>query len=540
MPLLSHKSFIFFCISLLILLLTLPSSLFAAKRTLSISGLRIYSEEALFNNLKLNRYESGKLSVRDVVDAIEGFYEDQGYTLVMTYVIERTETSLSLFVDEGRLGKIIFYDIGGVELVRMKKDFELKDKIFNIHSLEKNLEIFKKKYEVLSLTYKLKPDEDFDKSRFQLDRELNIPILGKQELPFINSIWHRFNLVIYISTTGKFYRFKQKYGLTIKLKIHGVKGFIPSMGYNSDSLLMDEDHFGVNASSGIMYGIDGNFGQAPRMKYFEAGSSYHLTPTLNNYFTPKIKGALYISKMSREDLGLSVYDYVLLRGTLFPGITILNNLKIYTGVGAERVFYNDSTAEQGITPPTSVYKHSIAYPFLEWQIKLNIIPFSIGRPVTRELKFTFNHYFKEDPFNTTKLLGNYDFEFENRDIYSTDFDTQIVWGSPDHNYEIPISDTEFKGFMGRDYHTRRFICLANEYRVSLYKDFFYAGVFVDLVSFHGSGYDLIGNQFGAVFGFSAWIIVFDQFQSTFYFGWDYLDSTRESQGNIHFKIYQIW
>ena len=68
----------------------------------------------------------------------------------------------------------------------------------------------------------------------------------------------------------------------------------------------------------------------------------------------------------------------------------------------------------------------------------------------------------------------------------------------------------------------------------------YLGLFLDLVRFKGSGYDLSGYQHGIAAGIAGHIIFLDQFEFNIFFGKDYLYSTGESQYNIYMNARKKW
>ena len=86
-------------ILLIVLLLLITITAYPQQRSLQISGLRNYTEDELFEALNLYRYEDGVMSAKEVVDSIISFYGTSGYTLIKVYVIEKTDTSLEIFVN---------------------------------------------------------------------------------------------------------------------------------------------------------------------------------------------------------------------------------------------------------------------------------------------------------------------------------------------------------------------------------------------------------------------------------------------------------
>jgi hemolysin activation/secretion protein len=128
----------------LIVFLSLPVSSFPLQRTLKISGLKIYSEEELKAILNLDRYKKNEMSAKQVIDSIVAFYSNNGFTLVKVYVIKNSRKELSIYVDEGALGKIIFLNIDDFTTIYLKIVFKLKDKIFNVYTVRENIETLRR------------------------------------------------------------------------------------------------------------------------------------------------------------------------------------------------------------------------------------------------------------------------------------------------------------------------------------------------------------------------------------------------------------
>ncbi len=101
-------------------------------------------------------------------------------------MIEKTDASLEIYVDEGALGKIIFLNMDDFTTIYLKITFRFKNKIFNIKTITENIRKLKKGKRWKEITYELKPVKEYNNSFFQLDRELNLPLIGKKHLPIFD------------------------------------------------------------------------------------------------------------------------------------------------------------------------------------------------------------------------------------------------------------------------------------------------------------------------------------------------------------------
>jgi hypothetical protein len=359
----------------LIVFLSLPLSSLPLQRTLTISGLKIYTEEELRAILNLDRYEKNEMSAKQVIDTIVAFYSNNGFTLVKVYVIENPEKRLSIYIDEGALGKIIFLNIDDFTTIYLKIVFKLKHKIFNVYTVRENIEKLRKSARFKDLQYQLKPVKEYNSSFFQIDRILNVPIIGKNQLPIFSKFPPRYDLVLFLSKTMELKMLEEKEAYKDKaaqekenariqkmlkkislhkfdygLRVHYYKGFIPYLRYYHLGLLSKGDFYTGEASLGLMYGIDRQFDRWPRLTYFNVNSFYFFTPVFKNVFTPHLKFDLYDSQTARPDLSLKKYDYLTFNAMFAPGITLLNKAHLYTGFGVETAyFYNNP---KSITDPT--------------------------------------------------------------------------------------------------------------------------------------------------------------------------------------------
>ncbi len=581
--------------TLIFIALLFPGEPGPQERALEITGLRIYSEEELVDILGLHRFETNEITAKEAIDSIIAFYSDRGYTLIKVYVIENSETMLKLYIDEGSLGKIIFLNMDDFTTIYLQITFRLKNKIFNINTVNENIEKLKGGRRWKNITYQLKPVKEFSGSIFQLDRELDLPLIGKRQLPFFDRFSPRYDLVIIFSRSiipidideystadknggaPKIDNRKKKKLPTLNkfdygLKVHLHKGFIPFFKYYHLGLITPGDFFISDTSAGIMYGIDRKFKRPPRETYFNFNSSYFFTPTFKDIFTPLLRLNLYQSKAGRPDLGLLAYNYLILNTMLAPGITFLNKFNLYTGFGVETAFFFNSTINKykllnlnpvslitgpntmlelenienmislykGIERRTDVYSYIEAgfiYDFTKRSKKVYELR---KNRLKKEIAIIYNFYFLKRTFNKLRLVAYFEHEFKDKNIYSGMLSYQITFINTPFYHESSVSNPAFKGLQGHAYYSKNILSQSNEYRISMYRDFLYIGAFFDMTLFEGTGRDVRGAQFGFVGGPTGRVLLFDHFELFIYYGWDFLVSTKNSKGYLYFNIQNKW
>ena len=523
-----------FCI-----LLNRPVFVEELYKDVTISGLRvlrIYREEFLVNRFKLDRLRRGEQHFERIAKQINAFYHRRGYILANTYLIEESDASIRLYIDEGRLGKIIFRKLSSIDTLKIKYDFKLKYKVYNKFAVTRELRQLKEKYGFKDIYAHIRIVRKYDKSLFQLDREFQIPLVGPLNLPLILRYGQRYDLEIFIVKMSSEYTSDYSYGFRTSY----TKGIIPYVKYWYPSLVTDNDRFQIGTSMGIYYGLDLKFSEPPRWTFMEFDSQYNFTPTLKGYFTPLLRGSAYRSKTSRKDIGLSQYEYLTLRGMILPGVTILKKLRLSAGYGGEKVFIYKSKDDPDADYSVDIEDHTDYWHFFEFETELDLIPWTLKRSINRKFETTYTYYVNKRSFHEFSMVGIMDFEFENFDILNLAFEYAYIWKNPPFYHEHSVSSSRFKGFMGKAFHTRKTLKVSSEYRISLYRDFFFSGIFTDLVWFEGSGYDLLGDQYGIVYGVSGHILFLDQFEFAIYFGKDHLRSTGESQYNIALSMFKKW
>ncbi len=507
-----------------------------AHREIELFGLRIYEPGKVIAEAGVSKLPAAQQRTGAVTAAIEHYYHTRGYTLAKAFLIEETPKSLKLFVDEGRIEKIVYRRLNAIDVVKMRYRLSLDHDVYNEMEFKARLEFIRQRFDFKRVYAEVRPVRDYDKSFFQINRPLEIPLLGKAQLPFFEQYPPRYDLNVFFET----YAPQEKKGFRYGIRTSYSKGFIPYVAYDYPSLISEGDLLSTKVSAGIYYGFDLKFARPPHWTFMELSSNYSFTPTLQNYFTPMVRGYAYRSWSSRSDIGIEQYEYLILRGTLEPGVTLLKKLKIYAGYGGERVETYNSRVDTGASYIADIEAQVDYWNFFEVRAVLDLIPWNRIRPITRNIKTVYAHYRNGRSFNVFQVTGNLDFEFPNFDIYSLNFDSTLIWPYCPFYYEVAVDGDTFKGFMGKSYHSRRIARVSNEYQISVYRDYIYTGIFFDYTAFEGSGYDLTGTQQGIAYGVGGHFIVFDQFEINVYFGRDHLFSTGEEQYNINLSAHKKW
>ncbi len=532
------------------------------QESLEITGLRIYTENELTERLSLREYGTGKISPQEVIGRIENFYKEQGYILVKTYIVQNDENYLKLFIDEGRIGKIIFLKTDTFSLFWLRYKFKITSRVYNSHEMGENLKYLRDVRGYKNASIRLKEAKNYDNSFFQLDRMLKVPVLGEAFIPFFDRFGPRFDLEIDLSKTvltkivengsespsnervqetrPQSLDAEKRYRIDLSLNLHYVLGFIPRIKYTQLGLISDGDAFIIAYSMGVMYGIDGRFSTPPKITFMKLEQYYIFTPSFRDLFTPYIRSIVYKSSSARFDLGILTYNYLQINTLFAPGITLLSRFRMYSGLGVEIIRFDRSINDPNHVPFVNIDKKIDIYNYVEVGLALNTTPIRVGDPLKNNIFIAYDYYTMITSFHEFKAVVNFSAELRDRSIYSLLLQYTNQWGSVPFNHETSVSNSAFKGFMGRSFFSRGALMVSNEILLSIYRDYIYAGAYFDTTVFQGSGRDVRGIQGGIVGGPTVRVLLLDQMEFYLYVGWDLLFSDRSSNRNITFNLYKKW
>jgi len=320
---------------------------------------------------------------------------------------------------------------------------------------------------------------------------------------------------------------------------------IPEISYYRDNILYGKDYLEIEASSGFDPGLKGfisvnpenTLNIPPERSFSQVNGEYKFHPYQNDFWGPLVRSRFYQSKTRREDLGLAKYDYLLLKTALAPEFTFLKYFNIYAGLGFEKVYFYDTEIDETSINHINIENEEKNYPFFESRVKLDPIPIRIGNRIDKYLVFTFTEYLSSSELS---LKCAYDFEFSNLSIYSLKFKTDLNYFNTPFHHNTDVSSSFFKGFTGNGYYTNRSFSLSNEFRMSVYQDYIYAGAFADCVVFEPEGYLMSGTKYGIAAGPTGRFLFYDQYELIVYYSIDYLKPDEKRGTNLQLKFRKKW
>ena len=520
----------------------------AAARIVRVEGLKVTSASELFRALNINGGHTSS-ATDETVRAIEDYYRKKGYSLVKVHLVSETDEEIALFVDEGKIAKIVVHERNNYYALKYRQTIKIPARIYNRDVIERNVNELKKKYGFSAVRVELEKIPDYDKNVFQINRELNSITLFNMKLQIFSKYPAEYEVHFYFDYGGgKVGPGVHRDGWGFNIDYNYPSVFIPQAGIYRSGLFGGGDYFETEFSAGFDPGIGGLISLPPHntlkfppdWTFSMIESEYRFFPLRQTVFTPVIRGRIYHSAGGRPDLGYSSFKYVSLRATVAPGITPLEDLNIYAGLGCESDrFYDleeDPSAEwhDGVT---ETWEH---YPYIEMRVAFDPIPFRPGIRAEKNFTLTYTHYYNGTEFRELDISGARGIEFSNLSVLSFRLWAVLNSSSAPFHHHAPVNNSSFKGFSSLGYYANRLFAFSSEYRFSIYRDYIYTGIFCDWTVFRPEGMIISGVKNGIVAGPTVRFLIYDQFELIVYAGWDRLFPDGSGQKNIKARLARIW
>lgn len=521
----------------------------ALAKSLRIEGLKIFSSPELIRAAGLENFEQNPVTTERAVKAIEMFYRNNRYLIVKIHVVEDSEKMLILFVDEGKLARVVVHEKNYYYALKIKQAVIIPSRIYNSEIVENIRSRLNNKFGFSNVKIELEKAGDYSGNIFQINRDLEMIQIPEMKISFFSRYPAEYELHIYIDPAEAERGFSiKKEGWGFDVDYHYPSLFIPVFSVYNNNLLIKKDSLETDFSAGFDPGLSGylkipmknTFKFPPERRFVEVTTEYRFMPVEGSIFTPVITGRLYYSNSGRKDLGITSYQYLDIRGLLAPGITPLENLNIYAGTGCEWINIFDSKIDYSADEYILIEDGWSSYPFIETRVLFDPIPLRLGTRVEKNYVLRLTHYFNGENFSEIEMNGAHDIEFSNLSILSFRLRGCMQSSNVPFHHQAGVSSKYFKGFSGRSYYSNMLAAFSTEYRFSVYQDYVYTGFFCDWTMFKAEGFLISGTKKGLAAGPTARFLVYDQFEFTLYFGWDRLFPDGLTGKNFQMKLSRKW
>lgn len=507
---------------------------------ISISGNKIYSSEVLIDRLKLVKANNSNNNFHSIADKIQSFYKSKGYSLVRVYLIEETKSTLSIFIDEGRIDQIRIKGFNNIETAEIKLYFRLPHDIYNKNIVKKQIKEIKTELEI-DISIILIETENYDDAFFQLDNSFRIPFIGESQLPFFDKYGYRYSIIVSKSkknSSNKSASSKKKMKFDYGLKINVFSYLQPWISGIFPSIFLEDDITKSKIKTKFLYSPK-TYKTPPQWSNNELNTEYYPNQKMiSKDLNPRLVFNIDHSESARPELGLLEYDYIFFRGLIEPGLNIFNDLYLYLGFGGEKYYLYNYTEDPEIENPVVISKETEYWNILRVTSQLGKI-FSFIDENQLYIQTGISYYFNNgDNFKEYNIVITKYHDFGNFINYTSSLDFEIVTGDVPFYHDPTVAGSNFRASFG--YKSHKIFRFSNSIEMSVYKNYLYLGWFADSAVFKGYGITLDGWQFGAVTGPSTRILILDQLQFSFSCGYDYLVSTKQKNFLMNFSLKNRW
>ncbi len=535
---------------LFLALIIFYSNSYSQSSKIILKGLRIFSQPEISRILGLNLNDTGISNVRITIYKIKSFYLKNGYPLIEVYNLASRDDNIHLFIDEGRLGRIVVTGLNSYYALKVKQVLRFPGNVYNQDVLDNNSEMIKENFLTAEVSYELVKVKDYSGNFFQLDEHLkSIDIMNFELVRIFDDYPPAYNLYIHVKKRDGFLKGRNEGGDSswgMGLRIGFPSELKPRVYYKKRNLLFQEDRLDAEISAGLDAGLDSLLAVPPELKFNPPEYTfsrftvdYSIPPGMGKHFSPVYKSDVYHSKSSREDIGLETYRYLKVNEILAPGVNFLGKFNLYTGFGYEFIVFHENTYEDFSEEYGADEKMS-HYPYLEAQVSFDPFSWFIGLRKSMDFSLKYQEFFKKIKSREFEATGLVEKEFKNLSILSFKFRGNFMFLDVPFYHQSDVSSDYFKGFTGKGFYSSKQLSLSSEYRFSVYQDYIYSGFFVDYTVFEAYGEEIYGNKRGIVAGTLLRVLFYDQFEFGLYWGMDRLFPDRESQWNLKMNLSKKW
>lgn len=474
-------------------------------------------------------------NARSVAVRLRRFLRKAGYEIAS--VSARVEGSqIVVDIDEGQLDKIVFVGASVVEVLRLKLELNLPERVFNRPELERQLQRMAARRHVPTFAYELVPVEVPGTS---YGSQLQLGELGPIDSVTVFQPGRPYELHILV-VAGQYHT-----GLSPELEINSIEGAGIGATYNGGPLLplpgedtieplpgseeLDRWHAGARIAGALQQRLDTH---VTYLAFTRAlGELGWDGPVFSKWLRPTLRGHADYSDRQRSDLLLESAKFLTLEAGAELVGTPLTQLRLSLGLGFERRFLFGIHPVAGSTfPPTAIAQ---TRPFGETRLSAVLNPGTIRRDRLHELGLDVRLYGRgmANRPNTLRITSHY------QKMYPIGWHEFWIQGRGSFRAgDVLFPEEESLGDVLRgpfsSEYARKLAGGGVELRVSLLRDLFKVGLWDSMASY--GGIDRITNResfrFVNAFGVGLHALIIDEFALDFWIGDAFNTQGRTDQG----------
>jgi hypothetical protein len=443
----------------------------------NVYGNRIISTEDLFKIGRLSKRE--RFSRSDIITAvkrIEGFYLSKGYDLVeISYLFLMDEWYI--FVNEGRIGKIIIKGEDSLKTLVLKNVIRLREDTFNTYELKKILEQIKRDYGFKRVQYRLLPVSEDRSPRLPVTEKLSSLLSGNDR----SYIEPEYDLMVIIK--------KKEWGEGFGVSLdYNSFGLIVGTGYSDSSIILQDDRFRSSGKGGFNLRRDLDGGENRFVLTLVSFDLLYVPSILRfRYFKPDFEIEVSDKSFMRGDIPLNEYRIFSVDTSFMAGVEITDNMTLSYGLGTEWICTHDFDYVSNRDVRLMGTRLTRSYLYMRFSYLVREIMF---RSDLRDfLQLRIKHFIPSEMESYSLLQADYQktymFAYDYLKIYSGG---KFLFQEVPFFDEFSIAYSAFKSSFSDRYYARDAFYLSFEYNLSIYRDIMHTAFFTDFIVFYYRDY----------------------------------------------------
>ena len=446
------------------------------------------------------------------VRRLTAFYQKTGYTLVDIRYKKRLGV-WHVFIDEGRLERIIIFGAGSMQTVILRQALNLPYKVFNEKQLEGIVAKVKVKYSIPRIDWKVVPIDEVEHERFQLPDWM----MGQEEVPlgFAFDLKPRYNLYVQVRST----EWGTGFGWGVD---YNSLGLIGSADYSGGSWILNGDRERITVAAGGAHRtrIDDSTSDYYTFSHGELDFDYYLPPLGGAWFRPHLKSDGNVSKWQRQDVPLEAYWLFREEVSLNAGFELIPGLMVSAGAGSQ--FNNIFDVEQVPARPVTVAEGPSQRWFAALSGEMIFDEPLRRRDLEHRVDLACRYYFGGSAGDQWTLSGNYQkvflFGFAELKLQTAGVG---LWGATVFHDEYSIGWGPIHTSFGDKRYVHQAAWQSVDYGLSLYQEVISLHGFADGTVYETIDHTANTQHFGAAFaaGPGLSLLLYDSFFFRLYYAY---------------------
>jgi len=445
---------------------------------IKIYGNKIFTNEDILKVGRIN--DKGSFSRNDIVSTvkrIENFYVSKGYDLVeIGYILLMEEWFI--FINEGRIGKIIIKGEDSLKTLLLKNAIRLKEDTFNSIDLKNMMEQIKREYGFKRVQYRLIPIPDNKATRIPFSEKLTEMFTFENTRSYIEP---SYDLMIVVK--------KKDWGEGLGASLdYSSFGLISGISYSDSSFIATDDRFKVSINGGLNIRSNLDDGKNSVVLTLASLDMLYIPSILRfRYFKPDIEMTISDTSYMRADIPLNEYRIFSVDSSLLAGFELLKGMTFSYGLGTEFLYTHDFDYVLG--KDVKLERVRLLRNYLHSRLNYLIKEIMFRSDLRENLRLKLRYYIPSEMESHWLISADY------QKVYMFAFDYlkvcgggKVLTGGIPFFDEFSIAYSSFKSSFSDRYYARDAIYLSLEYNLSLYRDILHAAIFTDFTLFYYKDY----------------------------------------------------